>query len=293
MILYACIVRLQDGLPLSASTDFHPNKQVLECKRWLRRLCVNLSQRPARGTARVCDLSIYFCSAGDVSSLTICSSGYPSAAAFSFLEELIWEFSSLYNGTAIALASRPYAFLEFDSVIQRVKHNYNCGASPPIHPGPSATAVSVKLEEVAEANGIANGHISAPASPAANHRMSPVSPLGVLSLTLNIMCSALSLIRGVHLAENSFQDGYDNAGRVLAFLAAFSAGILQCYLYLVFCPARALKAWGLFLVIGLCNLYLYGLRSPWQISFHVCVALLSAGQIVTRRPLDRRSDLGV
>lgn len=67
----------------------------------------------------------------------------------------------------------------------------------------------------------------------------------------------------------------------------------QCYLYVVFCPARALKAWGLFLVIGLCNLYLYGLRSPWQISFHVCVALLSAGQIVTRRPLDRRSDLGV
>lgn len=292
MILYACLVRLQDGLPLSASTDFHPNKQVLECKRWLRRLCVNLSQRPARGTARVCDLSIHFCSAGDVSSLTICSSSYQSAAAFSFLEELIWEFSSLYNSTAIALASRPYAFLEFDSVIQRVKHNFNYGATPPIHLDPSATTVSVKLEEVAEANGIANGHIPPQESPA-NHRMSPVSALGVLSLTLNIMCSALSLVRGVHLAENSFQDGYDNAGRVLAFLTAFSAGILQCYLYVFYCPARTLKAWGLFLVIGLCNLYLYGLRSLWQISFHVCVALLSAGQIVTRRPLDRRSDPGV
>ncbi|XP_075683922.1 vesicle-trafficking protein SEC22c isoform X2 [Rhinoderma darwinii] len=292
MILYACIVRLRDGLPLSASTDFHPNKQVLECKRWLRRLCVNLSQQPARGTARLCDLRIHFCSAGDISSLTVCSGSYQSAAAFSFLEELVWEFSSSYNSTAIALASRPYAFLEFDSVIQRVKHNFNCGASPSIHLDPSVAPVSVKLEDVAEANGVVNGHIAPQVSPA-NHRMSPVSALGILSLTLNIMCSALSLIRGVHLAENSFQDGYENTGRVLAFLTAFSANILQCYLYLFYCPARNLKASGLFLVICLCNICLYGLRNLWQITFHVIVAFLSAVQIVTRRPLDRHRDCGV
>ncbi|XP_056374824.1 vesicle-trafficking protein SEC22c [Hyla sarda] len=293
MILYACIVRLQDGLPLSASTDFHPNKQVLECKRWLRRLCVNLSQRPARGTAMVCDLHIHFCSAGDVSSLTICSSSYQSEAAFSFLDELIWEFSSSYNSTAIALASRPYAFLEFDSIIQRVKHNFNYGVSPPVHLDPSTKPVAVSLEQVAEANGFANGHVATQVSPASNHRMGPVSALGILSLTLNIMCSALSLIRGVHLAENSFQDGYENAGRVLAFLTAFSASLLQCYLYVFYSPARTLKSWGLFLVIGGCNVYLYGLRNLWQIGFHVSVAFLSAGQIMTRRPLDGHRGCGV
>ncbi|KAM4027137.1 vesicle-trafficking protein SEC22c [Anomaloglossus baeobatrachus] len=292
MILYACVVRLQDGLPLSASTDFHPNKQVLEGKKCLRRLCVNLSQRPARGTARVCDLSIHFCSAGDISSLTICSSSFQPAAAFSFLEELIWEFSSSYNSTAIALASRPYAFLEFDGIIQRVKHNFNSGASPPIQLDPSATPVAVKLEEIVDANGIANGHIATQVSPVF-HRMSPVSSLGILSLTLNIMCSSLSLIRGVHLAENTFQDGYENAGRVLAFLTAFSASLLQCYLYVVFSPARVLKSWALFLVIGGCNLFLYGLRSPWQIGFHVLVAFLAAVQITTRRRLDRHTDCGV
>ncbi|XP_073438276.1 vesicle-trafficking protein SEC22c [Dendrobates tinctorius] len=292
MILYACIVRLQDGLPLSASTDFHLNKQVLECKKCLRRLCVDLSQRPARGSARVCDLSIHFCSSGDISSMTICSSSFQSAAAFSFLEELIWEFSASYNSTAIALASRPYAFLEFDSIIQRVKHNFNSGASPPIHLDLSATPVSVRLEEVTEANGVANGHIATQVSPA-NQRLSPVSALGILSLTLNIMCSSLSLIRGVHLAENSLQDGYENAGKVLAFLLAFSASLLQCHLYVVFSPARALKSWGSFLVIGLCNLYLYGLRNLWQIGFHVLVAFLSAVQIVTRRRVDRHTDCGV
>lgn len=35
--------------------------------------------------------------------------------------------------------------------------------------------------------------------------MQPVTPLGILSLVLNIMCGALNLIRGVHLAEYSFQ----------------------------------------------------------------------------------------
>ncbi|XP_072010994.1 vesicle-trafficking protein SEC22c isoform X2 [Engystomops pustulosus] len=292
MILYARVVRLQDGLPLSASTDFHQNQRVLECRRWLRRLCVDLHQRPARGSALVGDLSIHFCSAGDISSLTICSSSYQAAAAFSFLEELIWEFSSSYNSSSIALASRPYAFLEFDSVIQRVKHNFNYGTSPPIRLDPSTAPVSVKLEELGEANGTANGHLTRHLTPA-NHRMSPVSGLGILSMTLNIMCCALSLIRGMHLAENSFQDGYENAGKVLAFLMAFSASIFQCYLYLFSCRARTLKAWVLLLVLALCNLHLYGLRNLWQIGFHVFVGFLSALQIMARRPLDRHRDCGV
>lgn len=35
--------------------------------------------------------------------------------------------------------------------------------------------------------------------------MEPVTALGVLSLVLNIMCAALNLIRGIHLAEHSLQ----------------------------------------------------------------------------------------
>lgn len=41
--------------------------------------------------------------------------------------------------------------------------------------------------------------------PAPAYRMERVTPLGILSLVLNIMCAALNLIRGVHLAEHSFQ----------------------------------------------------------------------------------------
>ncbi|KAM5157903.1 vesicle-trafficking protein SEC22c isoform 1-T2 [Mantella aurantiaca] len=294
MILYACLVRLQDGLPLSASSDFHPNLQILECKRWVKRLSVTLCQRPPRGTTTVCNFHIHFLSAGDISSLVVCSSTYPLAVAFSFLEELVWEFSASYNSTAIALASRPYAFLEFDSVIQRVKHNFNsAGSSAQVRLDPIPSPVYVKLEDIGQINGFANGHIAAPVHTGLNCRMSPVTPLGVLSLTLSIMCAALSLIRGVHLAEHSFQDGYENTGRVVAFLTAFIANIYQCYLYLFYSPARIGKALGLVLLICLCNVYLYGLRNVWQIVFHIFVAFLSAQQITQRKPLDKRGAGGV
>ena len=35
--------------------------------------------------------------------------------------------------------------------------------------------------------------------------MEPVTALGIRSLILNIMCAALNLIRGIHLAEHSLQ----------------------------------------------------------------------------------------
>ncbi|KAM4705640.1 vesicle-trafficking protein SEC22c [Rhinophrynus dorsalis] len=293
MILYACVVRFQDGLPLSASTDFHQCKRVLACKKRLKTLSLTISRQPARGTAVVHDLSIHFCSAADISSLTICSSVYPSAMAFSFLDELLWEFSTSYNRTAIALASRPYAFLEFDSVIQRVKHNFNNGGMLPPCLDLSPLPVLVKLEESEEPNGILNGYANSHVLSAPSSRLMPVSTLGILSLTLNIMCSALSLIRGVHLVEHSFQEGYENTGRVIAFLMSFSANLLQCYLYLFYCPARKLKACGLLAIIFLCNLYLHGLRNWWQILFHVLVASLSTQQTLTRKPIDKPRDCGV
>lgn len=40
---------------------------------------------------------------------------------------------------------------------------------------------------------------------APNFRMEPVTALGILSLVLNIMCAALNLVRGIHLAEHSLQ----------------------------------------------------------------------------------------
>ncbi|XP_010084708.1 PREDICTED: vesicle-trafficking protein SEC22c, partial [Pterocles gutturalis] len=125
------------------------------------------------------------------------------------------------------------------------------------------------------------------------YRMQRVTPLGILSLVLNIMCGALNLIRGVHLAEYSFQEDHEGIGNVIAFILPFLACVFQCYLYLFYSSARKVKTFVLFFSVCLCNIYLYGLRNIWQIAFHIGVASLSSYQILTRQLMEKQPDCGV
>ncbi|XP_022409516.1 vesicle-trafficking protein SEC22c isoform X2 [Delphinapterus leucas] len=279
MILFACVVRVRDGLPLSASTDFYHSQDFLECRRRLKTLALRLAQYPGRGSAEGLDFSIHFSSSRDVACMAICSRQCPAAVAFCFLETLWWEFTASYGTTCIGLASRPYAFLEFDSVIQKVKWHFNYVSSTQMESSLEKIQEELKfqppvvltLEDTDVANGVMNGHPQMHLEPAPNFRMEPVTALGILSLILNIMCAALNLIRGIHLAEHS----------------------LQCYLYLFYSPARTMKVVLMLLFICLGNMYLHGLRNLWQILFHIGVAFLSSYQILTRQLQEKQSDCGV
>lgn len=301
MILYASIVRVRDGLPLSASTDFYHAQEFLECRRQLRTLAQRLAQHPGRGCAESCDFRIYFSSSGDVACMAICSRQCPAAMAFCFLEALWWDFTASHDTTRVGLASRPYAFLEFDSVIQKTKWHFNHMSSPQMKSGLEKVQEELELEPPAVlsledtqvANGMLNGHTPVHSEPAPNLRMKPVTALGVLSLVLNIMCAALNLIRGVHLAEHSLQVAQEEVGNILAFFIPSMACIIQCYLYLFYSPARTLKVLLMLVSICLGNAYLHGLRNTWQILFHVGVAFLSSYQILTRQLQERQSDCGV
>ncbi|XP_064301213.1 vesicle-trafficking protein SEC22c isoform X1 [Phalacrocorax carbo] len=302
MIFFACVVRVRDGLPLSASTDFHFNQDFLECRKRLKALSSVLAQYPSRGTVKGRDLSIHFLSSGGIACMAICSSNYSTIMAFCFLEELRWEFAASYDTTSISLASRPYAFLEFDNVIQKVKFHFNCAS------GSRAKAnwekieeelkfwppVQLKLEDTDLMNGMTNGgHAGVHVEVVPTYRMQRVTPLGILSLVLNIMCGALNLIRGVHLAEHSFQEDHEGIGNVIAFLLPFLACVFQCYLYLFYSSARKVKTFILLFSVCLCNVYLYGLRNLWQIAFHIGVASLSSYQILTRQLMEKQPDCGV
>ncbi|XP_054847664.1 vesicle-trafficking protein SEC22c [Eublepharis macularius] len=301
MILFACVVRVRDGLPLSASTDFHLDQDFLECRKKLKALSSMLMRYPDRGTAKERDLSIHFHSSGEIACMGICASSYPAVMAFCFLDELQWEFATSYDATSVGLASRPYAFLEFDNVIQKVKSRFNYANCAPmklnlekiqeeLRVRPPA---QVKLEEAELMNGMVNGHAELPVESASAYRMQPVSAVGILSLVLNIMCGALNLIRGVHLAEYSFQEDRQGIGNIIAFLTPFVACFLLCYLYLFYSSARRVKVFVLFVTICLCNIYLYGLRNVWQILFHIGVASLSSHQILTRQVVEKQPDCGV
>ncbi|XP_068031924.1 vesicle-trafficking protein SEC22c [Anomalospiza imberbis] len=302
MIFFACVVRVRDGLPLSASTDFHLNQDFLECRKRLKALSSILARYPSRGTAKGRNLSIHFLSSGDIACMAICSSSYSTIMAFCFLEELRWEFAASYNTRSINSASRPYAFIEFDNTIQKVKHHFNSSR------GSRAKAswerveeelklqppVQLQLEATELLNGLSNGgHAGGHVEVVPTYRMQPVTPLGILSLVLNIMCGALNLIRGVHLAEYSFQEDHEGIGNVIAFFLPFLACVFQCYLYLFYSSARKVKTFALLFCVCSCNIYLYGLRNLWQISFHIGVASLSSYQILTRQLLEKQPDCGV
>ena len=58
LILFAFVVRVRDGLPLSASTDFEHSWELQERKQQLRAISKALSRFPDRGTVRGQELNI-------------------------------------------------------------------------------------------------------------------------------------------------------------------------------------------------------------------------------------------
>jgi vesicle transport protein SEC22 len=57
--------------------------------------------------------------------LCICDKSYPRKLAFTYLSDLAAEFTTTYSSTAyLAPTCRPYAFVEFDTFIQRTKKTY-------------------------------------------------------------------------------------------------------------------------------------------------------------------------
>ncbi|ROK23369.1 Vesicle-trafficking protein SEC22c [Anabarilius grahami] len=279
LILFAFVVRVRDGLPLSASTDFLHDKELQERKQQLKVISKSLSLLPERGTVKGHELNIHFLSSEGVSYMAVCACSLPAAKAFCFLEDLRWEFTACFDNSAVTLASRSYPFLEFDSAIQKLQQHYNQKGGPSLEVTLAEVQEDLRIsppqvltmEDVALTNGAANGHVEQAAASGQSQRLEPITAPGILSLVLNIMCAALNLIRGVHLIEYTF----------------------QCHLYLFHTCQKKLKAFTLLTLIILCNAFLFGLRNIWQLVFHMSVACLSTLLTLHRKLLDKNLDCGV
>ena len=57
--------------------------------------------------------------------LTICDQSYPRKLAFTYLSDLATEFTTTYSSSQyLSPTCRPYAFVEFDTFMQRTKKTY-------------------------------------------------------------------------------------------------------------------------------------------------------------------------
>lgn len=61
----------------------------------------------------------------DLCFLCICDRSYPRKLAFTYLQDLSSEFTTTYSSTQyLSPSCRPYAYVEFDTFIQRTKKTY-------------------------------------------------------------------------------------------------------------------------------------------------------------------------
>ncbi|KAL8183155.1 UNVERIFIED_CONTAM: Vesicle-trafficking protein S22a [Gekko kuhli] len=116
LILSASVVRVRDGLPLSASTDYEQSAGVQECRKYFKTLAKKLAQLPDRCTLKAGKYNINFISSLGVSYMMLCTENYPSVLSFCFLDELQKEFITTYNMMKTNTTVRPYCFIEFEGI---------------------------------------------------------------------------------------------------------------------------------------------------------------------------------
>ncbi|KAI0913299.1 transport protein-like protein sec22 [Ustulina deusta] len=127
MIRSTQIARVGDGLMLCASVDDEQSESSLaevksQIKLILRRL--NRNSEP-QASIESGSYTLHYLIASEIVFICICDRSYPRKLAFTYLSDLSAEFSNSYSHQQLHSPSlRPYAFMEFDTFINRTKATY-------------------------------------------------------------------------------------------------------------------------------------------------------------------------
>ncbi|KAJ1734495.1 SNAP receptor [Coemansia sp. BCRC 34490] len=126
MVKSTIIARVVDGLPLAASMDDEQAESELaeyksQAKAIFKKL--NLQSEP------MCSIDsgpyyLHYLLDQGVCYLCICDKSLPRKLAFSYLDELSKEFYMSYGSEIEQSNLRPYAFIKFDTFIQKTKRIY-------------------------------------------------------------------------------------------------------------------------------------------------------------------------
>ncbi|XP_053554043.1 vesicle-trafficking protein SEC22a [Bombina bombina] len=300
MIFFASVIRVRDGLPLSASTDHEQNMSVQETKKHLKAISRKLEQLPDRCILKRGPHNVNFISSLGVSYMMLCCESYPNVLAFCFLEELQKEFITTYEMAHINAAIRPYSFIEFDNFIQKTKQRFNNprSLSTKMNLVDMQTEIrlrppyQISLKELGMENGLGQRKNPEYKGIAHGQRLEPLTLPGIISFLLNVLCAGLNLIRAVHAIESLLQNN-DDVSCIIAFFLGTAACIYQCYLFAYSTSWRNVKSFLAFGLICLCNMYLHELRTLWQLFFHVTVGAFITLQIRFRQPQSKSPDYNV
>jgi len=131
MVLLTMIARIADGLLLAATMqeDEQSGRSILEYQNQAKMLFRKLGpQSPSRCTIETGPYLFHYLIENEVCYLVLCERNYSKRIAYSYLEDIAQEFHSQY-GKRVNTVTRPYAFIEFDTYIQKAKKAFNDGRS--------------------------------------------------------------------------------------------------------------------------------------------------------------------
>jgi len=126
MVKLTLLARQTDGLPLAEGLDTDKSVDLEYYKQQAKQLFKKLSQGPpppSRMTMESGPFCFHYIIEAGVCYLTLSDRGYPKKLAFQYLEELSREFYA-QHAASIETVARPYAFIKFDTVIQRTRKQY-------------------------------------------------------------------------------------------------------------------------------------------------------------------------
>mmetsp|Transcript_10230 Transcript_10230/g.25043 ORF Transcript_10230/g.25043 Transcript_10230/m.25043 type:complete len:226 (+) Transcript_10230:243-920(+) len=126
MVKLTMLARVADGLPLAEGLDSDRQADLEQYKQQAKTLFKKLSQGPPPPSRMSYESGAYFLHymiEQGVCYLTLCDRGYPKKLAYQYLEDLQKEFAAT-NGAQVETVARPYAFIKFDTFIQRTKKLY-------------------------------------------------------------------------------------------------------------------------------------------------------------------------
>lgn len=127
MVKLTMIARVTDGLPLAEGLDDgRGEKDLGDYKQQAKTLFKKLSQsqhEPSRMSIETGPNLFHYIIEGGVCYLTMCDRSYPKKLAFQYLEDLQREFERV-NRSEIETVARPYAFIKFDTFIQKTRKLY-------------------------------------------------------------------------------------------------------------------------------------------------------------------------
>lgn len=130
MVKLTLIARVRDGLPLAEGLDNDRESELFAYKSQAKAIFKKIassypSTKPAPRVSIDAGKYVfhYVTDANDVIYMTLTDKQYPKKLAYGYLDELAKEFGTLY-GAQVDSVTRPYAFIKFDSFIQKSKKVY-------------------------------------------------------------------------------------------------------------------------------------------------------------------------